>query len=78
VSPVKPVSPANLGSGDRAAWPDLIGYGTLALSVWVVARVVGARARRRGWLAVVLGAVICLVPLWFLFENVVRLLPPNV
>jgi hypothetical protein len=26
----------------------------------------------------VIGMALCLVPLWFTFENVVRLLPPNI
>jgi sortase A len=70
--------PTDLGSGDGGAWPPVLFYGAIALSLWVGVRMLGARTGRRQWLVVGGGAVICLLPLWFVFENVVRLLPPNV
>ena len=70
--------PTDLGSGDGGAWPPVLFYGAIALSLWVGVRMLGARTGRRQWLVVAGGAVICLLPLWFVFENVVRLLPPNV
>jgi sortase A len=69
--------PIDLGSGDGGAWPPVALYGALTLGLWVLVRVEAARARRQGWLIVVGGAAVCLLPLWFVFENVVRLLPPN-
>jgi sortase A len=69
--------PIDLGSGDGGAWPPVALYGALTVGLWVLVRVEGARARSKGWLIVAVGAVLCLLPLWFVFENVVRLLPPN-
>jgi sortase A len=69
--------PVDLGSGDGGAWPPVALYGVLTIGLWVLVRVEAARARRKGWLIVLGGAVLCLLPLWFVFENVVRLLPPN-
>lgn len=85
-SPARPVSsppipvtrPTSLGSGDGGAWPHVLFYGAITVALWVAFRVRGARVRHRQWLIVAAGAVICLLPLWFVFENVVRLLPPNV
>ena len=75
-------------------WWATLGWGGLALAVWVAARVSAARVARArqgaqrgapGWrrgrhmglLVLVAGALVCLVPLWFTFENAVRLLPAN-
>ncbi len=80
-------SPVVRAAGTRSAapstagawsWVGAGGWGLLALAVWVTARVVGARRRRWGKAAVVVpGAVLALVPVWFVFENLVRLLPAN-
>jgi sortase A len=72
-----PARPTNLGSGDNGAWSAVLLYGALTIALWVAVRILGSR-RRRPWLAIPLGALVCLVPLWFFFENAVRLLPPNV
>jgi sortase A len=67
-----------LGSGDSGAWPPTILFGAIFLALWVAVRILAARVRRRGWLAFVVGIPVCAVPLWFAFENVIRLLPPNI
>jgi sortase A len=67
----------NLGAGDARAWPPTILFGALTLLLWIGVRVLGARARPR-WPVFAVGIPLCLVPLWFLFENVVRLLPANI
>lgn len=77
--PRRTTSLGNLGHGDAAAWPPMILYGLLAVALWVAVRVLGARRRRWRRLEVYLpGIVACLVPLWFFFENVVRLLPQSI
>jgi sortase A len=77
--PTLPPTPRNLGSGDRSAWPHVILYGAITLLLWVAVRLAGARSRGgRRWAVWVLGIPLCLVPLWFVFENVVRLLPSNI
>ncbi len=60
------------------SWVGAAGWGLLALMVWTAARVAGARRRRWAKLGTVgAGALVALVPVWFLFENLVRLLPAN-
>jgi sortase A len=69
----------NLGHGDAAAWLPMILYGLLAVALWIAVRVLGAHRRRWRRLEVYLpGIVACLVPLWYFFENVVRLLPQSI
>jgi sortase A len=71
--------PLNLGSGDSAAWPPTLLFGALALLLWIGVRVAGALSPRgRRWIPFAAGIPVCLVPLWFLFENVIRLLPANI
>ena len=70
-------SSSNSGSG--GTWLATIGFALLALMVWVGARVFAAHLRRYGkYLTLVAGLVVCLVPLWFAFENLVDLLPANI
>jgi sortase A len=57
--------PLNLGSGDSKAWPPTILFGLITLALWV-------------GVPFLVGIPLCLIPLWFLFENVIRLLPANV
>jgi sortase A len=69
----------NLGRGDRGAWFPALAFAALALLLWVGVRIVVHRTRR--WLragALIAGIAICLVPLWFAFENAARILPPNI
>jgi sortase A len=68
-----------LGRGNGNAWPPAIAYGAVLALLWVGVRLLINRTRR--WTragAYVGGIVVCLAPLWFCFENVVRLLPPNI
>jgi len=68
-----------LGSGQRDAWPPTIAYGAAFVLLWILLRVLGATRRRgRRWVPFALGIPLCAVPLWFLFENVIRLLPANI
>ena len=92
VTPATPATPATqvanlgsvaaidtLGSGNRGAWPPAIIYGAVVALLWVAVRLLINRTRR--WAragAYVGGIAVCLVPLWFCFENVVRLLPQNI
>jgi sortase A len=77
-TPAAPIEATGLGTGDNRAWPPTILFGVVFLGLWVAVRIVGARARRRGWLAFLVGIPVCAVPLWFMFENVIRLLPANI
>jgi sortase A len=68
-----------LGSGNGSAWPSVLAYGALVVVGWVLVRLSINRTRRWARLgAYVVGIGICLIPLWFLFENVARLLPQNI
>ena len=69
----------NLGTGRSSAWTPSILYGLLVIGLWVGTRVAINRTRR--WYRVgayVVGIGICLIPLWFCFENVVLLLPQSI
>lgn len=56
-----------------------MGWAVLALFVWVVTRVAAAHRRRYEKVALLAaGALVCLVPLWFAFQNLVDLLPPSI
>jgi sortase A len=69
----------DLGSGDSSAWPPTILFGLLALGLWIVVRILAARSRKGlGWAPFLIGIPICLIPLWFFFENASRLLPPSI
>jgi sortase A len=75
----RPAGLGSLGHGDAGAWPPLILYGLAAALLWISVRIVAAHRRRWRRLGLLLsGAVSCLVPLWFFFENVVRLLPQSI
>jgi sortase A len=74
-----PSQPVNLGSGNTNGWPPAIAYGAAAAVLWILTRILVARSRRwRRLGAFSAGVVVCAVPLWFCFENVVRLLPQNI
>jgi sortase A len=69
----------NLGRGDEGAWPAALLYGGLVVLLWAGVRLLINRTRRWTRAAVyVVGIGVCLIPLWFCFENVVRLLPQNI
>jgi sortase A len=65
-------------SGGPKADAALAAWGALALALWVGARLFASRRRR--WAkfgALFVGALVTLVPLWFAFGEVVKLLPAN-
>jgi len=67
------------GSGTGGAGAGAVGWGVLALAAWAITRIVAARRRRYSKVAVLFGgALVCLVPLWIAFGNVVDLLPANI
>lgn len=80
--PVKPaptLASDNLGKGNSHAWPPVIGYGALVVFLWVLVRILINRTRRWARAGAYAGGIaVCLVPLWFMFENVVLLLPQNI
>jgi sortase A len=73
------IAAENLGNGDQAAWGPTLLFGAAVVGLWIATRLLVHRTRR-WWRAgaLVMGIAVCLVPLWFVFENVVRLLPPNI
>jgi sortase A len=69
----------NLGSGNRSGWPPAVIYGAIVLGLWIGVRLLINRTRRWARAGAYVGGIgVCLVPLWFCFENVVRLLPQNI
>jgi hypothetical protein len=69
----------NLGRGQSSAVPPAVLYGVLVLVLWVLTRLAINRTRRwKRLLAYVVGIGVCLVPLWFCFENVILLLPQSI
>jgi sortase A len=69
----------NLGTGESGAWPPSIAYGALALAMWAAVRLWINRTRRWHRLAAyVVGIGVCLIPLWFCFENAILLLPQSI
>jgi sortase A len=69
----------NLTSGNKSAWPSTIMYGAFVIVLWIGTRLWINRSRR--WhraAAYIVGIGVCLLPLWFMFENVVRLLPQSI
>lgn len=69
----------NLGHGRSSAWTPSILYGLLVVLLWAGTRVAINRTRRWHRLgAYVVGIGVCLIPLWFCFENVVLLLPQSI
>ncbi|MDQ6838399.1 MAG: sortase [Actinomycetota bacterium] len=76
---VAPQAPSTLTAGNHRAYPPALFYGGLVIVAWVVTRLLinrTRRAKRAG--AFVGGIAVCCVPLWFCFENVVRLLPQSI
>jgi sortase A len=74
-----PAVATSLTAGESGAWPAAIGYGAIVLLLWIVVRLWINRTRRWSRIAAyAVGIAICLVPLWFFFENVIRLLPPSI
>ena len=61
---------------DSAAWPHILLWGALLVSIALGGRWAGKRLGRR-WLGPVVAAVPFVVVLYFVFQNVNRLLPPG-
>jgi sortase A len=76
--PIAAITSISLGTGDHSAWPPTLLYGLAAVAVWIAVRLYAARRRDWRWLPFAVGIPICFVPLWFLFENAIRLLPNNI
>lgn len=69
----------NLGHGESSAWTPAILYGLLVVILWLGTRLWINRTRRwRRLVAFAIGIGVCLVPLWFCFENAVLLLPQSI
>jgi sortase A len=78
-NPATVAAATTLGSGEKGAWPPALLYGGLVVLLWIGTRLLINRTRRWARVgAIVVGIGICLIPLWFFFENVVRLLPQNI
>lgn len=74
-----PVRSTSLGQGRSSAWTPAILYGLIVVALWIVVRLAVNRTRR--WYraaAYAVGIGVCLIPLWFCFENVVLLLPQSI
>jgi sortase A len=79
VAPTEKATPANLGNGTTGGWPPALGFGAAVVVLWILTRLVVARTRR--WAragSLLAGIAACAVPLWFCFENVVRILPQSI
>jgi sortase A len=61
---------------DPAAWPQVAAWGLALIAVALLAARL-SRAARRNWVGLLVGIVPFVVVLYFFFENVNRLLPPN-
>lgn len=76
--PAANLATANLGRGDPNARTPALFYGGLVVLLWLVTRIAVLHTHRwRRSLVYLIGIAACLVALWFTFENVVKLLPPN-
>lgn len=76
---VAPQAPQNLTGGNHKAYSPAFIYGGLVVLAWILTRLLINRTRRwRRAGAFVGGIAVCCVPLWFCFENVVRLLPQSI
>jgi sortase A len=72
------VGSLELNGAGMGTWAAALGWGALAVALWVLVRVVAARRRRYAKVGVIAaGALACLVPLWFAFGAAVNLLPAN-
>ncbi|HTT88712.1 MAG TPA: class E sortase [Acidimicrobiales bacterium] len=73
------VGSASSSSSGSEAWLATIGFALLALVGWVATRLFAAHLRRHSKVLVLAaGVLVCLIPLWFAFENLVDLLPANI
>lgn len=82
-SPPTTAAPAptlhSLTAGNANALGPAIAFGLVVILLWAATRVLAARRRGRRKLAVLaVGVVVCALPLWLCFQQVVRILPPTV
>ncbi|MDP9074382.1 MAG: class E sortase [Actinomycetota bacterium] len=76
--PASKVVAVNLGSGtSKALMPTLL-YGLGFLALWAAVRILSSRRPSWRWVPFAIGIPLCAVPLWFVFENVIRLAPSNI
>lgn len=61
---------------DPAAWPQVVLWAVVLLALWAGIYLLSRRARRY-WVGILVGFAPFVVALYFWFENVNRLLPPN-
>lgn len=83
VTPPSTIAPVaiktlSLGSGNNGAWPPTLLYGLIFVAFWAAVRIYAAMRRSWRWVPFLVGIPVAFVPLWFLFENVIRLLPSNI
>jgi sortase A len=79
VHPAAAATVNSLGSGTSSGWPPALAYGAAVVVLWVGTRLLINRTRRWARVGAYVGGIaICLVPLWFCFENVGRILPQNI
>jgi sortase A len=78
VAPPVVKTAVNLGSGDHSAWPPTVEYGLAFLALWVGIRLWARHRRYWKWIPFLVGIPLCGFPLWFLFENAIRLVPNNI
>jgi sortase A len=78
IAPRVVVRSVNLGSGNNNAWPSILLYGIAALLLWAGVRIYAMRRRSWRWVPFLVGIPVCFLPLWFVFENSIRLLPNNI
>jgi sortase A len=71
-------TPLTLGTGDHKAWPAALFFGGVCALMWLGVRLWGASVRSQRWVPYAVGIPLCLIPLWFAFENAIRLLPANI
>jgi len=77
--PVAPAPARNLTGGNHSAWPPALLWGAAVILAWVATRIAIHRTRRWSRAGALTGGVaLTCVPLWFTFENVVRLLPQSI
>jgi sortase A len=76
--PVVKAAAVSLGAVDHSAWPPTLLWGLAFVALWVGVRLWSRRRRYWKWVPFAAGIPVCLVPLWFLFENAIRLLPNNI
>ncbi|MGH9124955.1 MAG: class E sortase [Acidimicrobiales bacterium] len=77
-APVVVKTAVNLGSGQKSAWPPTLAFAAICIGLWVAVRLWAKHRRYWKWIPFLVGIPITSVPLWFLFQNVIKLLPNNI